>query len=72
MSISSIPFKYLKCLTCHKTPHHDRVQSIIFDAMAYRDNRPFNAEDPVIVSETEIYCCAECYVISIIKEAELQ
>jgi len=40
--------------------------------MAYRDNRPFNAEDPVIVSETEIYCCAECYVISIIKEAELQ
>jgi len=67
-----MPSENLKCPTCHKTPHYGKVQNIISDAMAYRDNRPFNAKDPVIVSENEIYCCAECYVISVIKEAELQ
>jgi hypothetical protein len=38
--------------------------------MAYRDNRPFNPEDPIIVSETEIYCSGTCYVLAVIKEEE--
>lgn len=40
------------------------------DVMAYRDNRPFNPEDPIIVSETEIYCSGTCYVLAVIKEEE--
>ncbi len=70
MSISKIPGKYLKCPTCFKTPNYERIQNIISDAMAYRDNRPFNPEDPVIVTDTEIYCSAECYAISVVKEEE--
>ena len=40
--------------------------------MAYRDNRPFDPEDPIIVSETEIYCSSECYATAVIKEEEEQ
>lgn len=55
LSISSIASKYLKCPTCYKTPDYSRIQNIISDAMAFRDsNRPFNPEDPIIISETEI------------------
>lgn len=46
------------------------VQSLLTDAMLYRDNRPFNPEDPIIVSETEIYCNVECYAIAVIREEE--
>ena len=70
MSMSKVPSKYLKCPTCHKTPNYDRIQNILTDAMARRDNRPFNPEDPIIVSETEIYCCAECYVMAVLSEEE--
>jgi len=72
MSLSSIPSKYLKCPTCYKTPHCGKVENIISDAMAYRDNRPYDPSDPVIVSETEIYCCADCYVTAVLREAEVQ
>ena len=68
MTISSMPSKYLRCPTCHKTPDYGKVQNIIRDAMAYRDNRPFNPEDPVIISETEIYCSTECYAIAVLRE----
>ena len=47
---------------------YGKVQNIIWDAMAYRDNRPFNPEDPVIISETEIYCSTECYAIAVLRE----
>jgi hypothetical protein len=70
MSISKIPSKYLKCPTCFRTLDVPRVQSIINDAMAYRDNRPFNVEDPVIVSETEVYCNAKCYAVALVKKEE--
>jgi hypothetical protein len=69
-TISKVPSKYLKCPTCLKTPSPDKVSAIISDAMAYRDNRPFNAEDPIIVSETEIYCNAECYAIAVVRKEE--
>ena len=70
MSMSKVPSKYLKCPTCHKTPNYERIQNILFDIMARRENRPFNPENPIIVSETEIYCTAECYVVAVIREEE--
>jgi hypothetical protein len=70
MSISKIPSKYLKCPTCLKTPNYRRIENILSDAMMFRDNRPFNPEDPIIVSETEVYCSAECYAAAVIREEE--
>jgi hypothetical protein len=70
MSISKIPSRYIKCPTCFETPNYERIQSLLTDAMAFRDNRPFNPEDPIIVSEAEIYCNAECYAIAVIREEE--
>lgn len=70
MSISKIPSRYLKCPTCYKTPNYDRVQSLLTDAMAFRDSRPFNPEDPIIVSETEIYCNVNCYAIAVVRGEE--
>jgi hypothetical protein len=70
MSISKIPSKYLKCPTCLKTPNYQIIENILSDAMVFRDNRPFHPENPIIVSETEVYCSAECYVIAVIREEE--
>jgi hypothetical protein len=70
MSISKVPSKYLKCPTCHKTPNYDRIQNILSEAMVYRDNRPFNPEDPIIITEQEVYCNAECYVVAVIREED--
>jgi hypothetical protein len=70
MSISKIPSKYVKCPTCLKTPNYRRIENILSDAMAYRDNRPFDPENPIIVSETEVYCSAECYALAVIREEE--
>jgi hypothetical protein len=70
MTISKIPGKYLKCPTCLKTPNYLRIENILSDAMAYRDNRPFDSENPIIVSESEVYCSAECYVIAVMREEE--
>jgi hypothetical protein len=71
MSISKIPSKYLKCPTCFRTPNYDKVQSLLTDAMAFRDNRPFNPEDPIIVTDTEVYCSSECYAIAVVREESL-
>jgi hypothetical protein len=72
MSISKIPSKYLKCPTCLKTPNPDKVAALVSDAMAFRDNnnRPFDPEDPIIVSETEVYCNIDCYVIAVVRQEE--
>ena len=51
MSMSKVPNKYVKCPTCLKTPNYRRIENILSDAMAYRDNRPFDPEDPIIASE---------------------
>jgi hypothetical protein len=71
MSISKIPSKYLKRPTCFRTPNYDKVQSLLTDAMAFRDNRPFNPEDPIIVTDTEVYCSSECYAIAVVREESL-
>jgi hypothetical protein len=70
MSISKIPSKDAKCPTCSKTLNYKRIQNILSDALAYRDNRCFDPEDPIIVSEGEVYCSAECYAVSFIREEE--
>ena len=70
MSISKIPSKDMKCPTCSKTPNYNRIQNILSDAMAYKDNKSFDPEDPIIVSEGEVYCSAECYAVSFIREEE--
>jgi ribosomal protein L37AE/L43A len=70
MSISKIPSKNVKCPTCSKTPNYKRIQNILSDALAYRDSRLYDPEDPIIVSEREVYCCAECYAVSFIREEE--
>jgi hypothetical protein len=70
MSMSKIPSKYMKCPTCLKTLNYRRIENILSDAMVFRDNRPFDPENPIIVSETEVYCSAECYVIAVIREEE--
>ena len=51
-------------------PDYKRIQNILSDAMAYRDNRPCDPEDPIIVSEGEVYCSAQCYVVAVIREEE--
>jgi len=58
MTISKIPSKYVKCPICYKTPNPDRVAAILYDAMAFRDNRPFNPEDPIIVSKVSYFYSA--------------
>ena len=70
MSMSKVPSKYLKCPICSKTPDYQRIENILTDAMAYRDNRPSDPEDPVIISETEVYCSIECYAAAVIREEE--
>ncbi len=70
MSISKIPSKDVKCPTCSKTANYKRIQNILSDALAYRDNRCFDPEDPIMVSEGEVYCSAECYAVSVIREEE--
>jgi hypothetical protein len=70
MSISKIPSKYVKCPTCLKTPNYRIIENILSDAMVYRDNRPFDPENPIIVSETEVYCSVECYALAVIREEE--
>jgi hypothetical protein len=64
-----MPSKYLKCPNCSKTPDYQKVKAILYDAINERKlRRPFSPEDPVIVSETEVYCCAECYITAVIRE----
>ena len=70
MSISKIPSKYLKCPTCLNTHNHRRIENILSEAMMFRDNRQFDPENPIIVSETEVYCSAECYVVAVTREEE--
>ena len=67
ISMSKVPSKYLKCPTCHRIPDYPKLESILSDAMAYRDNIPFDPKDPIVISETEVYCSAECYVIAVLS-----
>jgi hypothetical protein len=66
ISISKIPSKYLKCPTCSKTINYEMIEIILMDALG-RNNRPFKPSDPVILSDTEIYCNSHCFALSVIR-----
>jgi hypothetical protein len=34
------------------------------------DSTPFDARDRVIVSETEVYCCTECYTSGVVAQKD--
>ena len=67
MSIS-VSSEYLKCLICNETPNTNRLNAIVADVTSY-DNT-FDPRDPVIVSETEVYCSTECYTRGVIKQED--
>ena len=61
--------EYLKCPSCNKEPNPERLAFIITEGSSYTDNiTHFDPNDPVIVSETEIYCSTDCCVRAVIKE----
>jgi hypothetical protein len=61
--------EYLKCLACDEIPNPERVGTLITEATAY-DNTPFDPRDPVIVSETEVYCCTECFTRGVVTQED--
>ena len=67
ISLDKIPSRYLKCPNCNKTINYEMVKSILMDALA-RNTRPFKPSDPVILSETEVYCNTDCYAIAVVRE----
>lgn len=65
----SMSNEYLKCLVCNEIPNPERVKALIAAATLY-DSTPFDPEDPVIVSETEVYCCTECYMRGVVTQED--
>jgi hypothetical protein len=65
----SMPSEHPKCLVCDEVPNPERVSTLIAEATTY-DNTPFDPRDPIIVSETEAYCCTECYMRGVITQED--
>lgn len=65
----SLSSEHRKCLVCDEVPNPERVSTLITEATTY-DNTPFDPRDPVIVSETEVYCCTECYMRGVITQED--
>jgi hypothetical protein len=61
--------EYLKCLACDEIPNPERVSILITEATTY-DNTPFDPRDPVVVSETEVYCCTECFTRGVVTQED--
>jgi hypothetical protein len=68
MSIS-LSKKYVKCLMCDEIPDPRRVNALIAETTTY-DSTPFDPKDPIIVSETEVYCCTECYTRGVVTQED--
>jgi hypothetical protein len=66
---NSMSIEYLKCLVCNETPNPERVKALRAAATSY-DSNPFDPKDPVIVSETEVYCCTECYMRGVVTQED--
>jgi hypothetical protein len=61
--------EYLKCPSCNKEPNPERLAMIITEGPSHSHNiTHFDPNDPVILSETEIYCSTDCCVRAAIKE----
>jgi hypothetical protein len=61
--------EYPKCHVCDETPNRKRINALIAEATMY-DSTPFDSKDPVIVSETEVYCCTECYTRGVVTQED--
>jgi hypothetical protein len=61
--------EYPKCLVYDETPDPERVNALIAEATMY-DSTPFDSKDPVIVSETEVYCCTDCYTRGVVTQED--
>jgi hypothetical protein len=59
--------KYLKCPSCNNEPNPERLATIITERSSYIITH-FDPNDPVIVSETEIYCSTDCCARAVVKE----
>jgi hypothetical protein len=68
MSISMLN-EHPKCLVCDEIPNPKTMSSLITEATTY-DNIPFDPRDPVIVSETEVYCCTECFTRGVVTQED--
>jgi hypothetical protein len=58
---------YLKCPSCNSEPNPERLAMIITQGSSYNITH-FDPNDPVIVSESEIYCSTDCCVTAVVKE----
>jgi hypothetical protein len=65
----SLSSEHRKCLVCDEVPNPERVSTLITEATTY-DNTPFDPRDPVIVSETEVYCCTECFTRGVVTQED--
>jgi hypothetical protein len=61
--------EHLKCLMCNEIPDPRRVNALIAETTTY-DSTPFDPKDPIIVSETEVYCCTECYTRGVVTQED--
>jgi hypothetical protein len=59
--------EYLKCPACSKEPDPERIAMIITEGSSYNIT-DFDPNDPVIVSESEIYCSTDCYTMTVVKQ----
>ena len=59
--------EYLKCPSCNSEPNPERLAMIMTESSPYNITH-FDPSDPVIVSETEIYCCTDCCATAVVKE----
>jgi hypothetical protein len=61
--------EYPKCLMCDEIPNPQRVNVLKACATSY-DSIPFDTKDPVVVSETEVYCCTECFTRGVVTQED--
>ncbi|HKI08459.1 MAG TPA: hypothetical protein VKA09_08695 [Nitrososphaeraceae archaeon] len=55
---------------CDEIPNPQRVNVLKADATSY-DSIPFDTNDPVVVSETEVYCCTECFTRGVVTQEDV-
>jgi hypothetical protein len=59
--------EYLKCPYCNSEPNPERLAMVMTEGSSYNITH-FDPSDPVIVSETEIYCSTDCCAATVVKE----
>lgn len=57
----------LKCPVCTKKPNYERLKGVMAEGSSYNITH-FDPKDPVIVSESEIYCSTDCYARAVVNQ----